>query len=185
MRNQLHIQKTLYKVTDFITWLKNDQLSLSPEFQRRAVWKPGAKSFLIDTIVKGMPIPIIFLRDKRLNTDQFEPTREVVDGQQRLRTMLSFVCPQFLKDYNEEDHFTVMKSHNKTIAGKEYAELDDDTKRRILEYEFNVHILPSSLDDRDVIQIFRRMNSTNYTLNTQEKRNAKIKILFTFMEDYF
>jgi uncharacterized protein with ParB-like and HNH nuclease domain len=82
-----NIQKTFYKVTDFVTWQKNKQLRLSPEFQRLSVWKSGAKSYLIDTIVRGMPIPIIFLKDKRTDVDQFEPIREVVDGQQRLRTV--------------------------------------------------------------------------------------------------
>ncbi len=169
----INIQKTFYKVADFANWLKNGQLELSPEFQRRSVWKNGAKSYLIDTIVKGMPIPIIFLRDKRINIDQFEPIREVVDGQQRLRTVLSFVCPEYLKDYNpERDDFTVTKSHNKKIAGKTFNELDEDDRYKILNYEFDTHILPSKIDDREIIQIFRRMNSTSFTVNKQELRNS-------------
>lgn len=169
-----NIQKTFYKVADFVTWQKNKQLKLSPEFQRRSVWKAGAKSYLIDTIVRGMPIPIIFLRDKRTDVDQFEPLREVVDGQQRLRTVLSFVCPQYLDDYNpERDDFKVSKTHNSTIAGKTFAELDEDTKRKILDYEFDTHILPSRMDDREIIQIFRRMNSTSFSVNKQELRNSE------------
>ena len=170
----LNIQKTFYKVADFVTWLKNGQLSLSPEFQRRAVWKSGAKSFLIDTIIKGLPIPIIFLRDKRTSLDSYEPVREIIDGQQRIRTVLSFVCPEYLPDYNEaRDMFTVTKAHNKTIAGKRFVELDGDVKRQILDYEFDSHILPSRIDDREIIQIFRRMNSTSYTVNKQELRNSE------------
>ena len=169
----MNIQKTFYKVVDFVNWQKNNQLSLSPEFQRRAVWKSGAKSYLIDTMVKGMPIPIIFLRDKRTNIDDFEPIREVVDGQQRLRTVLSFVCPQYLKDYNpERDDFTVSKSHNSQISGKRFEELDEETRRKILDYEFDTHILPSKMDDRQIIQIFRRMNSTSFSVNKQELRNS-------------
>lgn len=169
-----NIQKTFYKVADFVTWQKNNQLKLSPEFQRRSVWKSGAKSYLIDTIVRGMPIPIIFLRDKRTNVDQFEPLREVVDGQQRLRTVLSFVCPQQLDDYSSErDNFTISKTHNGPIAGKKFSQLDDDTKRKILDYEFDTHILPSRMDDREIIQIFRRMNSTSFSVNKQELRNSE------------
>lgn len=169
----MNIQKTFYKVADFANWLKNGQLQLSPEFQRRSVWKNGAKSYLIDTIVKGMPIPIIFLRDKRINVEQFEPIREVVDGQQRLRTVLSFVCPQYLPDYNpDRDDFTVTKSHNSKIAGKTFDELEDADKYKILNYEFDTHILPSKIDDREIIQIFRRMNSTSFTVNKQELRNS-------------
>lgn len=170
----MNIQKTFYKVSDFVTWLKNDQLRLSPEFQRRAVWKSGAKSFLIDTIVKGLPIPIIFLRDKRTNLESYEPVREIIDGQQRIRTVLSFVCPEYLKDYNEaRDGFTVKKAHNKDISGKKFSDLDPEIKRQILDYEFDSHILPSRIDDREIIQIFRRMNSTSYSVNKQELRNSE------------
>jgi hypothetical protein len=168
------IQKSLYKVVDFIQWQKNKQLVLSPEFQRNSIWKAGAKSYLIDTIVRGMPIPLIFLRDKRVDIDQFDPIREVVDGQQRLRTVLSFVCPEYLDDYVEsKDAFTIKKVHNPSIAGKAFKELDDDTKRIILDYEFDCHILPSRIDDREIIQIFRRMNSTSYSANSQEIRNSQ------------
>ena len=169
----MNIQKTFYKVADFANWLKNGQLKLSPEFQRRSVWKNGAKSYLIDTIIKGMPIPIIFLRDKRINVDQFEPIREVVDGQQRLRTVLSFVCPEYLPDYNpDRDDFTVSKSHNSKISGKTFDKLDADDRYKILNYEFDTHILPSKIDDREIIQIFRRMNSTSFSVNKQELRNS-------------
>jgi hypothetical protein len=170
----INIQKTFYKVVDFVNWQRNGQLRLSPEFQRRSVWKSGAKSYLIDTIIKGMPIPIIFLRDKRLNIEQFEPIREVVDGQQRLRTVLSFVCPEYLSDYDiGRDDFTIKKAHNSTLAGKKFKDLDAESKRQILDYEFDAHILPSRIDDREIIQIFRRMNSTSFTVNKQELRNSE------------
>src|SRR5665213_24493 len=170
----MNIQKTFYKVADYVTWLKNGQLRLAPEFQRRAVWKSGAKSFLMDTIIRGLPIPIIFLRDKRTSTDSYEPVREIIDGQQRIRTVLSFVCPEYLTDFNPlRDSFTVTKAHNKEIAGRSFNQLDLDIKRQILDYEFDSHILPSRIDDREIIQIFRRMNSTSYTVNKQELRNSE------------
>jgi hypothetical protein len=167
------VQKTFYKVADFISWQKAKSLRLAPEFQRRSVWKPGAKSYLIDTIVRDLPIPILFIRDRRTDPNTFESMREVVDGQQRLRTVLSYVAPELLADFNQErDSFTVKKSHNSELAGKRFHELDNETKRRILDFEFSVHVLPSSIDDREVIQIFRRMNATNYSLKKQELRNA-------------
>jgi uncharacterized protein with ParB-like and HNH nuclease domain len=173
MMHPQSIQKTFYKVSDFISWQKAKTLVLVPFFQRRAVWKPGAKSYLIDTIVRGLPIPIIFLRDRRPDPDQFEPIREVVDGQQRLRTVLSYISPELLTDYaREKDFFTVKRAHNLDLTGKTFAELEPDLKRAILDYEFDVHVLPPRIDDREIIQIFRRMNSTNYSLTKQELRNA-------------
>lgn len=169
-----YVQKTIYKVSDFVSWQRSHYLVLAPYFQRRQVWKPGAKSYLIDTIVRGLPIPIIFIRDRRTDPDQIEPIREVVDGQQRLRTVLGYISSKLLPDYNpERDFFTVKRTHNKDLAGKSFDELNEETKHAILDYEFVVHVLPSRVDDREVIQIFRRMNSTNYSLTGQEKRNAE------------
>jgi hypothetical protein len=170
----IEYKKNFFKVADFVSWQKDKALILSPKFQRRAVWKPGTKSYLIDTIVRGLPIPIIFLRDLPIDLETLRPKREVIDGQQRLRTILSFVSPQSLEDYDpQKDQFTVQKNHNKEIAGKTFQKLDDEIKRDILEYEFSVHILSPRMDDREVIDIFRRMNSTYYQLNKQEIRNSQ------------
>ena len=53
-------QKTIFKVSGFLSWQRNNSLLLSPQFQRNSVWKSGTKSYLIDTVVRGFPIPIIF-----------------------------------------------------------------------------------------------------------------------------
>ena len=168
------ITRTLYKVSDFLSWQKAGTLTLSPSFQRRSVWNKGAKSYLVDTVVRGLPIPILFIRERRSDLTSFEPTREVVDGQQRIRTLISFIEPKILKDINDQrDIFTVIKSHNKEFAGKTFSQLPDDIKTRILDYQFSVHVLPPGIDDREVLQIFSRMNSTGTKLNNQELRNAE------------
>ncbi len=166
--------KTVYTVGDFISWQKNNALVLSPSFQRRPVWTAGAKSFLIDTIMRGLPIPIIFLRDQKTDLTSLESKKEVVDGQQRIRTLITYIAAKFLTDYKKErDYFEVQKVHNPEIADKPFAELPDDVRQRILDYQFSVHILPSSVDDREVLQIFARMNATGVKLNDQELRNAE------------
>lgn len=167
------IGKTVYKVHDFLSWQRNKSLVLSPSFQRRPVWTKSAKSYLIDTIVKGLPIPIIFLRE-RTDLKTLEPYREVVDGQQRLRTIISFIDYSLIDNYNHDrDDFTILKSHNKELANKRFNDFDDNIKQRILQYEFSVHTLPSDTEDSEVLQIFARMNSTGVKLNYQELRNAE------------
>jgi len=167
------VSKTNYKVSDFITWTKAGTLILSPSFQRRSVWPVGAKSYLIDTIVRGLPIPIIFLREQKTDLDSLEPKREVVDGQQRIRTLLAFIVPKLVKNFDpDRDNFTIKAAHNKDLAGKTFKDLPADVRQTILDYQFSVHILPSSIDDREVLQIFARMNSTGLKLNAQELRNA-------------
>lgn len=173
MRNW-NISKTQYKVGDFISWQRSQNLVLSPSFQRRLVWRKVAKSYLLDTIIRGLPIPIIVLRERQTSSEQLEPTREVVDGQQRIRTVISFVCPALLHDFKlERDEFKIMKTHNKELAGKPFQELPREIRQGILDYQFSVHVLPAEVDDRQILQIFARMNATEVKLNDQELRNAE------------
>lgn len=166
--------RTVYRVSDFVSWQRAKALVLSPSFQRRPVWKAGAKSYLIDTVVRGLPMPIIFLREQKTDLTSFEPLREVVDGQQRIRTMFSYIDPSLLDDFNPaRDAFTVLFTHNEELAGKSFSKLPSELRSRILDYEFSVHVLPASVDDREVLQIFARMNATGVKLNSQELRNAE------------
>jgi hypothetical protein len=170
--NTKSIQKTVFKVSDFISWQRIGSLELSPAFQRRPVWPAGAKSLLIDTVLRGIPMPIIFIRE-RSDLQSLEPIRQVVDGQQRLRTLITFIDGSLLKNLSPTERFQISKAHNKDLAGKSFNDLDQTARRAILDYEFSVHVLPSDTEDREVLQIFARMNSTGYKLNDQELRNAE------------
>src|SRR5437870_9220879 len=101
----LDIQRTLFTVSDFLEWQRQGTLDLDPPFQRRSVWKLGAKSYLVDTVVRGLPTPLIFIREK-IDPDTLRPLREVIDGQQRLRTLIGFIDEQALPDFDaERDRF--------------------------------------------------------------------------------
>jgi hypothetical protein len=66
-----------YTVTDFLEFRASDRLILNPEFQRRDIWKPAAKVYLIDTILRGLPIPKMYFRTIIDPTTQ-SSVREVV-----------------------------------------------------------------------------------------------------------
>ena len=152
-----------YSIDDFMEWSDNGQLELSPKFQRRAVWTDTARSFLMDTILEGKPIPKVFIRQK-LNPQTRKSIREVVDGQQRLRTILSYM----------KDGFAINKRHNKKYGGLYFSQLDqvdDNIQSQILNYEVSVDLLVN-MSDPDVLDVFSRLNSYSVTLNEQEKINA-------------
>lgn len=169
----LEILRTSYRVSDFVSWQQAGALELSPSFQRRSVWRPIERSFLIDTVVRGFPMPVIFLRDLASGLDELTPARQVVDGQQRIRTLLGFVSRDLLPDHDERDDFTVRPSHNREIGGKRFDELLPEVRRRILNYEFSVDVFRSDTDDREILQIFARMNATGVKVTAQELRNAE------------
>ena len=167
------IKRTLFSVSDFLDWQRQGTLDLDPPFQRRSVWSAGAKSYLIDTVVRGLPTPLIFIREK-IDPDTLRPMREVIDGQQRLRTLISFVDESALNDFKpERDRFLVQKEHHPDLADTPFKKLTAAHRARILAYEFSTNVLPSNTEDRDVLMIFQRLNSTGTPLNAQELRNAK------------
>jgi hypothetical protein len=153
----------IYSISDILEWDRNNQLELNPKFQRRSVWTDNARSYLMDTIIRGKPIPKIFLRQK-INPSTKTAVREVVDGQQRLRTILSFV----------KDGFQVSKKQNSRYGGFFFSQLDqidDQIQTNILNYEISADLL-TNLPDEEILDIFTRLNSYSVVLNEQEKINA-------------
>lgn len=155
-----------YTINDFLEWKNRDQLILVNKFQRRSVWKPVAKSFLIDSIIRGIPLPKIFIRQI---TDVKNQTtkREVIDGQQRLRAIFEFI----------NDGFPIRISHNSDYGGMNYSNLPEEIKESILTYKLSVDNI-IGLDDSEIMDIFARLNTYSVKLNSQELINAKYFGLF-------
>ena len=150
-----------YSINDFLNWYDNDELTLSPKYQRNAVWGNNAKSYLIDTIIRGFPIPQIFLRQS-IDTNTRKTTREIIDGQQRIRSIIEFT----------ENRFSILPSHNAEFGKKFYNELSDEVKEKILHYNIGVEIIKLK-DDAKIYEMFARLNTNNMALNKQELRNAQ------------
>jgi hypothetical protein len=149
-----------YSINDFVEWDKQKQLELNPVFQRRPVWSDKAKSYLIDTILRGKPIPKIFIRQK-INVTTKTSMREVVDGQQRLRSILSFI----------KDGLVVSKRQNPEFGGVRFSQLPEEVQAQMLSYEVAVDLL-INMPDAEILDIFSRLNSYAIVLNEQERINA-------------
>ena len=86
--------------TQALSWFfgehKKGTLDLKPRYQRYAIWSPGQKCFLIDSLISGAPIPQVFLNIKTGGSGRERRTiYEVVDGQQRLRAILEYMDDEY------------------------------------------------------------------------------------------
>lgn len=151
----------IYSIGDFINWHTRRELSISPKYQRNPVWNTSAKSYLIDTIVRGLPFPQIYMR-QTIDVKTKAIHREIIDGQQRLRTIIEYV----------NNEFPILKSHNSEYANLTFDELPEDTRERFLQYGVVVEII-NLKDDSKIYDMFARLNSNSISLNRQELRNAK------------
>lgn len=152
----------IIQISDIIQWNEKKELELSPKYQRNSVWNEKAKAYLIDTIIRGLPIPPIFLRQKTDITTK-STTREIIDGQQRIRAILEYIV---------DEGFSIKSAHNKTYGGKKYSELDEDAQEAMLDYEILAEVVTEK-DESSIYDMFARLNSNNYVLNRQEIRNSK------------
>jgi hypothetical protein len=147
--------------SDLVLWKENDILSISPKFQRRAVWQPAAKSFFIDTILRGMTVPPFYFRLTQ-NPEKTKAIREVVDGQQRVRSVLEFIA----------DEYRLSESLVGPWAAKRFSQLSPDEQQRIMVFRFPSETF-QGISDKQILEVFCRLNMNGVGLNKQELRNGR------------
>ena len=141
---------------------EDGQLHLAPEFQRNSVWPPAAKAYLIDTILKDRPIPLIFIQ-RSTSPQTGRPNYSVIDGQQRLRAVIDFT----------QDRFGLTQSSlSDSYHRKKFSQLSDDEKEQIRNYAFVVQEL-HGYSQADIRDCFIRMNRFVVKLSQQELRHAR------------
>ncbi|WP_341956437.1 DUF262 domain-containing protein [Microbacterium sp. LWH13-1.2] len=146
-------------IQDIINAHTRGELNISPWYQRRAVWTNAHKAYLVNSIFELMPVPSIYIRHT-IDLEKERTVKEVVDGQQRIRSILDF----------REDKFTARHpDHGRRVK---FSSLTATQRERFLMSKLPVAYLIGA-DDGDVIEIFGRLNAVSKTLNAQEKRSAQ------------
>ncbi len=163
-----------------ISWFRREEslgtLDLNPSFQRRPVWSDDQASYLIDTILSGLPFPEIYVRST--SAPNGETHHEVVDGQQRVRSILRFGK----NDLELGGEHVAAK-----WLGKSFEDLSDDQKMAFWDYEVVVRDVGRA-SDLEIRDLFRRLNIYSMILTDQELRHATfkgqfIKLMETLADD--
>ncbi len=129
-------------------------------YQRPAgAWSTQDNQCLIDSILKGEPIPLFFLNEKTEEIIYY-----VVDGQQRLHAIKLFHDNK-LKLHKK---FSGEENHGKTFNGEN--PISDEQRERFLNYTLNFHILEDYNDER-IRLIFSRLQRGK-PLTLGERLNA-------------
>ncbi|BFP54664.1 MULTISPECIES: DUF262 domain-containing protein [Streptomyces] len=145
------------KIRELMTMLTDETLIAQPDFQRRLVWTNRHKQLFIRTVLEGMPFPEIFICDGPYDLDTGAGKTYLVDGQQRVTTLYQY--------FTASEQFKLGDIPT-------YSSLEMEAKKAFLNYDVVVRDLGSLTTD-EVREVFRRMNSTNYSLNAMEVNNAR------------
>lgn len=163
--------------TQDLTWFLDlngaNRLNLDPSYQRKSVWTRADRQYFLDTIFNNYPSPAIFLH-KELD-DRGNATYHVIDGKQRLETILMFVA----------DKISIRDDIGDTrLANKKWRDLADEPelRRQLWDYQFTVEMI-DSIEAAVVNDIFGRLNKNSRKLMPQEIRHSRYDgWLITFAE---
>ena len=142
------------KLLNLFNEMKSGLLNSRPSFQRNLVWSNKHKENFIETILKGYPFPEIYLCEGETDVELKKSTRLVVDGQQRLDTICRYIMGEL-----------------KCRKIQSFAELSEPQKEEFYKYKIVVRDL-EKIEDKEIREIFNRINSIQYALNAMEIRNA-------------
>lgn len=139
---------------------------LEPEFQRRYVWDDKKASRLIESVLLGIPIPVIYM------AEDYDGRWLTIDGQQRLVSFFRFFSPLELNGQKVEKlklrGLTVLQELN----GKTFEEMPKPLQRRYRDYPVRVVLIKKESDKNAKFEIFERLNTGAMRLNDQELRNC-------------
>lgn len=144
------ISRELKKIT--VRELINDyiyRIDLDADYQREKVWSRKDQELLLDSILKNIDIPKMYLARVK-NNGNFE--YECIDGKQRMATLLNFCKP----DPGEEKPLTV-EVHALKYTYKQLRREFPTLARRIDDFELTFVIYPGTDDEEFLREIFRRL----------------------------
>lgn len=140
-------------------------INLNPTWQRGAAWKDPRKILLIDSILRGMDIPKVYLRKLPANGAH---KHDAVDGQQRIRAIWEFRAGAFSLKY--PDPLPAIGAHS--IHGLKFSQLHKSLRDHFDAFQVSVAEITSA-DNDEITNLFARLQ-LGVALNPAELRNAML-----------
>ncbi|WP_034764964.1 DUF262 domain-containing protein [Chrysiogenes arsenatis] len=136
---------------------ETDELQFAHEFQSKQAWKADQKCELIESILMGIPISVVYVFEDE------NGTKQMVDGKQRIGAIIDFMNNRFtLNNLKLLPHFDQ----------KSFKDLEPLYKGKIERYQVLVYVIEPPTPERVKYDIFDRVNRSGTQLNSQEMRNA-------------
>lgn len=132
-------------------------LLLQPDFQRYYVFDDAKASRLIESVLMGVPLPLVYL------SEEPNATYSVIDGQQRLTSFF-----RFIRNELRLRRLTILSEFN----GKYFRDLPQDMQRTFRNGSIRCIIIKRESDPDIKFEIFERLNTGSVRLNDQELRNC-------------
>lgn len=178
-RKEIRTDGFAISISEWASLYESKEIDIHPEFQRFYRWNNAQKTNLIESILLGIPIPPIFVSQRK------DGIWDVVDGLQRLSTIYQFMG--VLKDENSNNLDPLTLSGTKylpSLEGKKWNNPDDpessfsqELRLIIKRSKVNVSIILKESDETAKYDLFQRLNTGGSDLSPQEVRNCILVML--------
>lgn len=154
-------------VRQLIDMVRSGEIDISPDYQRQFIWKEKRESELIESIFLGIPIPSLYMA-----VNQTDGTWEVVDGVQRLSTILHFAGDaEFLERIDRKEPLRLEGLEKLSeLNNFAFADLPSVAKATFLNRGLRVTTLNDRSDFNVRFDLFERLNTGGVGLHAQEIR---------------
>jgi hypothetical protein len=160
---RLATQSLDLSIEALVARISRNGLILQPEFQRDYVWSTRKASTLVESVLMRIPLPVVYLAETA------ESDWEVVDGQQRLTSLYSFVAGKF----PDGTAFKLGQMNVRSdIRGKAFKDLPKVDQNAILNYTLRAVILQNESHPDLKFEVFERLNCGSVQLTDAELRNC-------------
>lgn len=140
------------------------KLILQPDYQRKYVMKSQVASRLIESILLDIPLPIVYFAEEE------DGSWSVIDGQQRLTSIISFVQGKNL--YDDKPFKLTSLNVMTELNRKSFSDLSNEQQEKILNTAIRSFVIKKESNDDIKFEIFERLNTGSTPLNEDEIRNT-------------
>lgn len=158
-------QKDIHSV---IEMYDNGLLIVDESYQRRSVWNERDNIRLIETILLNYVVPELFFWPSDIDPDSGKTTIHIVDGQQRINAIDDFVAGEYKLEVKHLKNETIKQK----FGNKFFHEFEPEDRKNFWSYKLTIIDIDKNASKQDVVEMFNRLNLTDYSLNYQEKRNS-------------
>lgn len=156
-------------IKQLVEMVAEEAINIAPSYQRHFVWDEQRQSQLIESFLLGIPVPSLFMATNE------DSTWEVIDGLQRLTTLLNFICPLD----EEGDKLEVVKELKlaglekiPSLNGSCFKDFSTSMKLNFMTRPVRITVLNDLSDHQVRFDLFERLNTGGIVLHEQEIRNC-------------